>query len=147
MTLGSILAVASLLADMEHELPSASADALGYRLALARAIVTTTGDAWERRQLRKLARYESAFREDIGRCRVLGAAGDRGPWQVVPRSDAERARLCVSLEGDAELALERVHESVGACRWLPPEERLAVYARGACLSAEGRRLSRERWSE
>ncbi len=142
-TLGARLGV---LFDMEQQLPSRPGE-LAYRWELAGAIVAVTDDAWERRQLTKLARYESDLRESVGRCIVLGHDGDRGPWQVIARTAAERVELCESLEQSGTIALERIHESVGACRWLPPEERLAVYARGSCLSAEGRRLSRIRWAE
>jgi len=53
--------------------------------------------------------------------------------------------LCVSLAGDARIALERIRESLRACAHMPARDRLAVYARGRCSSAEGQRLSRMRW--
>ncbi len=118
-----------------------------FRTELSVAIVAATDVAQGQRQLAKLARFESSFRRDVAECRIKGAAGEVTAWQIIPRNDAERARLCVSLEGDARVALERIAESVAACRDLPEEERLAVYARGRCSSSEGRRLSRVRWAK
>jgi hypothetical protein len=93
----------------------------------------------------KLARFESNYREDVGRCAVIGKARDKSAWQIVPRSAAEDKRLCQSLEEDARFHVERVRESRSACRHLPKEEQLALYARGNCTSEEGKRLSRTRF--
>jgi hypothetical protein len=114
---------------------------LAYRTELAAAI-----DAQEQNQLAKIARYESSFRRDVGECRKRGSVGEVTAFQILARSDEERSRLCISLEGDARVALTRIRESVRACRHLPEDERLAVYARGRCSSVEGRRLSRVRWA-
>lgn len=116
-----------------------------YRLQLAEAISQATSDPGRQLLLARLARFESSYREDVGRCRLNGKAGDRTAFQIVARNDAERARLCVSLADDARFALERINESLTACRKLPAAERLAVYARGSCASEEGRKLSRHRW--
>jgi hypothetical protein len=51
----------------------------------------------------------------------------------------------VSLEGDARLALERIRESLAACRHLRPEWQLSIYTRGKCNSREGHKLSEARW--
>jgi len=120
---------------------------IAFRLDLASAIVLATGDEHEQDLLASIARYESNYRVDVAECRKRGAAGEVSAWQIIARSDAERARLCVSLAGDARVALERIRESVRACAHLPAPERLAVYARGRCSSVEGRRLSRVRWAK
>lgn len=131
--------------------PTAAADergydrALAYRLELVDACVQATTDRTERYICIKVARYESDFREDVGRCDKRGKAGDRTAWQIVPRSAAEAERLCVTLADDARMHVERVRESRAACRRLPKPEQLALYARGSCDSDEGRTLSRHRW--
>lgn len=122
-------------------------DDIAYRLDLASAIVTVTDDIHEQDLLAKIPRFESSYRRDVGECRVKGAAGEVTAWQILPRSDAERAKLCVSLVGDARVALARIRESLAACAQLPPDERLAVYTRGRCSSAEGKRLSKARWAK
>ena len=76
---------------------------------------------------------------------MRGAAGEVTAWQILPRSRAERDRLCRSTAEDAIVAIERIRESRAACARLPTAERLALYARGSCASVEGRRLSRARW--
>lgn len=121
-------------------------DDLLFRTELAAAIAAVTDDPQEQRQLAKIARFESSFRRDVAECRKRGTAGEVTAFQVLARSDAERALLCVSLEGDARVALSRIRESVSACRTLPIEERLSVYTRGRCHSVEGRRLSRVRFT-
>ena len=119
--------------------------ALSYRVALVNACVAATADRTERYICVKLARFESNYREDVGRCEIIGKANDKGAWQIVPRSGAENARLCQTLEEDARFHIERVRESRAACRHLPKEEQLALYTRGNCASEEGRRLSRHRF--
>lgn len=118
---------------------------LALRRDLAAAIVTVTRDPNEQDLLASIAWHESHFDREVVTCRRVGAAGDRTAWQIVTRNLAELLLLCRSLEDDAAIALERVRESLRACRELPPPERLAVYARGRCSSEEGRRLSRVRW--
>lgn len=121
-------------------------DDLAYRTELSAAIVAVTDNEQEQNQLAKLARFESNYRRDVGECRKKGEVGEVTAFQILARSDAERARLCVSLESDARVALARIRESVSACRDLPVDERLAVYTRGRCSSVEGRRLSRVRYA-
>ena len=118
---------------------------LAYRLELVQACVDATTDRSERYICVKVARFESNYREDVGRCEIIGKARDKTPWQIVPRNAAEDARLCLSLVDDARFHLERVRESRAACRHLPKQEQLALYARGDCGSEEGRKLSRHRF--
>ncbi len=124
--------------------PRADAE-LSYRLELVDACVAATDNATERYLCAKIPRYESLYREDVGRCKVKGAAGEVSAWQILPRGKADDERLCKSLTEDAKLAIERIRESRAACAHLPVEEQLAVYTRGSCASEEGRKLSRTRW--
>ena len=119
--------------------------ALAYRTELAEACAAATDHRTERYICIKVARWESFFREDVGRCAVIGKANDRSAWQIVPRNASEEQRLCKSLVEDARFHVERVRESRGACRHLPKQEQLALYARGDCASEEGRKLSRFRF--
>ena len=119
--------------------------ALTYRLELVNACMEATSDRSERYICIKVARFESNFREDVGRCKIIGKAKDRSAWQIVARSKDESERLCGSLVEDARLHVERVRESRAACRHLPKQEQLALYARGDCSSEEGRKLSRHRF--
>jgi len=121
-------------------------DDIALRTELAAAIVAVTDDEQEQRQLAKIARFESSYSRDVAECRRKGSVGEVTAWQILARSDSERSRLCISLEGDARVALARIRESVSACRSLPAEERLAVYTRGRCHSVDGRRLSRVRYA-
>lgn len=116
-----------------------------YRMELAEACASVTSDRVERYLCMKIPRFESNYRIDVGRCEVKGAAGEVTAWQILPRSRTERDRLCRSLRGDAEVAVERIRESRRACWQLPKAEQLALYTRGDCGSVEGRRLSRHRW--
>lgn len=130
----------------EQLLASRTAAELAYRFELVAAVISVTDDAQEQRQLLKIARFESSFREDVGRCRKLGPEGEEGPFQNLARRPSEHREVCASLEGAAHVALERVHESIAACHSLPPEDRLAVYTRGRCSSDLGRRMSRARYA-
>jgi len=126
-------------------LPLRGADDSALRWELSHAIVAATADHLEQDLLASVARFESNFEREVAECRRMGEAGDRTAWQVVPRCEADRRALCRSFDDDAAIALDRMRESIRACHSLPPPERLAVYARGSCSSAEGRRLSRIRW--
>lgn len=139
------LAVAALVAFMGRLLPAQTDEDLAVRVELAEAIVEATSSPWERYQLAKIARFESNYRRDVADCARKGPQGELGAWQILPRSDEERRALCVSYAGDAAIALDRIRESVRACAREREEHRLALYARGRCDSAEGRRLSRVRW--
>lgn len=134
-----------MLLVMLRLLPSRGDEDVVERWRIAEGIVAATDDEHEQNLLASIARWESFYRADVGECRRRGPQGELGAWQILPRSPAELSRLCVSYEGDARMALERIRESVAACSRLPEPERLAVYARGRCDSREGQRLSRTRW--
>lgn len=140
-----LAATGGLVAYMDRMLPATSGEELSMRWPLASAIAMVTDDH-ERRQLARLARFESTFRLDVATCVVHGRAGEVTAWQLLPRPNESAAELCSSLERGAAVALARVRESVEACRSYPAAERLAVYARGRCSSADGRRLSRVRYA-
>lgn len=133
----------SLMADL---LPSRGIDDDAYRTELVAAVTAVTDDLQEQAILVDIPRWESSYLRAVGDCRLKGPQGELGAWQILPRNDTERAALCVSLEGDARMALSRIRESIAACRASPPPERLALYTRGSCSSREGRRMSRVRWA-
>lgn len=116
-----------------------------HRMEIADACVEATADRTERYICMKIARFESNYRADVGRCAIRGSVGEVTAWQILPRNSTEKERLCKSIGEDARLAMERVRESRAACSALPKAEQLALYARGSCNSAEGRRLSKVRW--
>ena len=124
---------------------SARDAAIAYRFEIATACFNATEDRTERYVCMKIPRFESNYREDVGRCAIKGAAGEVTAWQILPRGAADAARLCRSLDEDAVVAVERIRESRKACAHLPPSEQLGTYARGRCDSADGKRLSRHRW--
>lgn len=138
--------ILAMLVDMsEQRVPILTPEDAALRVEIAAAVLAVTDDAHEQALLMHIPALESGYRADVVDCRRRGPQGELTAWQILPRSAAERARLCVSLEEDARVAVERVRESLRACWWLPPAERLAVYTRGSCSSSEGRRLSRQRW--
>ena len=114
------------------------------------------GEACERRAaalLLGLAWHESGFSPDTespGGCW-------RGRDGKGPRCDSGRAATLWQMQGSAEEralwlgdrvaaareALRRATRSLGACRKLAPEERLAAYASGRCDNREGQRRARE----
>ena len=116
-----------------------------YRLELVTACAEATDNRTERYICAKIARFESSYREDVGRCEVKGKEGEVTAWQIIPRNAAEKARLCVSLVEDARVMIERVRESRAACHHLPKSEQLALYTRGSCSSPDGRKLSTHRF--
>lgn len=131
---------------MGHLLPVVDWAELVQRSELADAIRAVTDDEQEQRQLAKIARFESNYRRDVAECTKRGPQGEVTAWQVLARPGESIAAMCESYEAGARIALERVRESVRACRSLPAEDRLALYTRGRCSSAEGRRLSRVRYA-
>lgn len=108
-------------------------------------IAATDATPQEARTLMKIARIESGnWRVDVADCRVLGRIGERGIYQVIARTAEERAALCRP-DTAAPVALDRVRESVRACKHLPPPDRLRAYVSGSC--SRGGLESRRRWSE
>lgn len=127
-------------------LPPRSDDELAARYEIAQAAELVAGDGQEERQLVRIARFESGFRRDVITCELLGREGEVTAWQILVRRGEDASWMCSDVVAGAIVALERLRESVAACRHLPPSERLALYARGSCSSAQGRRLSRVRYA-
>ena len=121
-------------------------DELAVRYELAEASELVAGDGQEGRQLLSIARFESNYRREVMTCEVLGKEGEVTAWQILVRRGEDAAWMCSDVVAGAVVALERLRESVAACRHLPPPDRLALYARGSCSSAQGRRLSRVRYA-
>jgi len=130
----------------EEMLPAQTDDEHALRVQLADAIIAVTADPQEQRQLARIARFEGAYRRDVATCKTRGAEGEVTLFQILPRRGENIAAMCADLAAGAAVALARVRESVAACRHLPAPERLALYARGSCASAQGRRLSRVRYA-
>jgi hypothetical protein len=114
------------------------------------------GEGCERRAaalLLGLAAHESGFAPDT---EAPGGCW-RGRDGKGPRCDSGRAATLWQMQGSAEEralwlgdrvaaareALRRATRSLGACRRLAPEERLAAYAGGRCEGAEALRRARE----
>src|SRR4051794_25089212 len=98
-------------------LPPRSDDELVMRAELADAIATVAVGQ-EARQLVRIARFESDFREDVARCDKLGPENEVTAWQILPRRGEDAREMCSSLVAGAVVALERLRESVAACRHL-----------------------------
>lgn len=139
------LAAYALAAWMNDRHPAGTWEGVAMRRELAAAIVAVTDDEHEQRLLGEIAWWESAYRRDVATCKLRGPQGEEGPFQNVARKPSEHGEVCGSFEGAARVGLGRVRESLAVCASSPPEERLAVYARGRCASVEGKRLSRRRW--
>lgn len=92
-----------------------------------------------------IAGYESFYRKDVDSGKVKGDNGQAHClMQVHPRPGEDLS----THENCFRVALERMHESYSACRFLKPEYRLSAYTRGTCAedkSAEWRYLRAVRW--
>ena len=121
--------------------------ALAFRAELVAAAIQATPYWLEQMILLKIARHESRYREDVGRCRVLSSdgLGARTAWQIIPLSKSDESVLCVAPLVDAVIAIERVYESRRMCWRLPVRQQLAAYTSGRCDSAVGQKLSEIRW--
>ncbi len=166
MSLAAAILTISPLGATREALPgwTETPEARGARYASIAADVATAatdacgehGEACQRRSaaiLVGLAWHESGFAPDVeapGGCY-------RGRDGKSPRCDSGRAATLWQLQGSAEervlwladrvqaarTALRRAGRSLGACRKLPVEERLAAYAGGRCDGAEALRRARE----
>lgn len=102
-----------------------------------------------------LTRYESDWHKDVD-AGLRSGRGDKGrSWclgQVLLDDAGEKKTpegwtgpdLVADRKKCWRVVLHRARESFAACRDLPVNERLALYARGSCDSEDGRRLSRTR---
>jgi hypothetical protein len=135
-----------VLSAMDQLEPVNSSSPIETRVKIAHAILDVSSTPEDAAILLSLARWESFFRTDVLRCQLRGGGLSLGPWQVQPRTSQEGTSTCSSPTEAAQLALQRVKESLQACKHLPVSERLAVYAAGSCASKQGKSLSRLRWS-
>lgn len=93
-----------------------------------------------------------AFRESSYRMRAVGDRGSSFCWAQINLPNGRRTsegwsgfELTAEPEKCAVVALRSLRGSLGICRHLPLEERLAAYAGGSCDSEYGRRISRDRY--
>ena len=144
----TLIVYSLLLYPIEAEPASRAYDELlDARVEIATACAVATDDQFERFTCMKVARFESSYRPDVARCDVRGSAGEVTAWQIIPRSKGEVDRLCSSLAEGARAHVALARQSRQACRAYPRADQLAVYTRGSCTSAEGRRLSRHRYPD
>lgn len=104
--------------------------------AMSSAIVEATQLPWEMETLARIARWESSLRKEVVNCVVLGKLGERGAFQVIPRSHSEGVDLCsTDLAKQARVALGRVRESKLICerQGLRGADVLGVYTHGRCV--------------
>ena len=125
--------------------PEARQTAFDYRVRLSKTMVDASPSWEDRLVLATIARHESRFDFEVGRCAIASSAGALGPWQVVPFTQGERQSMCINPDTDAYRALMRVRESQRMCRYHAKPLQLAAYAVGKCDSEEGQRLSLHRW--
>lgn len=114
----------------------------------AEGIAAVTDVYWEAETLARIARWESGLRRDVADCVVLGKQGERGIFQVKPRSESEKTDLCSSdLSKQARIALARVRESKKECerQGFRGADVLGVYTHGQCI--RGNRLAAFRYGD
>lgn len=114
--------------------------------SIAEDIAAVAPDRESASLLIAIAVHESGLARDVdlgpcapARVKKGGCGGGRAMsmWQI------EGLKCWPTRREAAALALRKARGSQQQCRHLPYQERLAIYARGRCSSAEGRRLSRE----
>ena len=132
---------------MNQLLPIQSDDIAGARARfdVASGIYDATASYDEQAMLVTIARWETGFQPRYVYCSKRSSVGASGPFQVIPRSVAERDLLCKDMMLSAKIALQRVSESRKFCTHLPVREQLAQYTTGRCDEL-GKRMSRLRWS-
>ena len=102
----------------------------------ADAIASVTDVPWEAETLTRISRWESGLRPDVADCTVLGKRGERGIFQVMPRTESEKTDLCSSdLSKQARIALSRVRESKTICekQGMRGADILGMYTHGTCF--------------
>lgn len=115
---------------------------------VSEAIAAVTDQPWEAETMARIVRWESGLRKDVADCTVLGKQGERGLWQVKPRTSSEKTELCSSdLTKQARIALARIRESKRECerKGLRGADILGIYTHGACV--RGNRLATFRYGD
>jgi hypothetical protein len=103
------------------------------------AIVAVTTEDWEAETLARIGWWESGYRKEHIDCTVIGKAGDRGVFQVIPRNHSEALDACSSnFEIQAKLALSRIRESRKMCeaKGYRGSDILGGYTVGHCVRGE-----------
>jgi len=104
---------------------------------VAAGIAGATSEPWEAETLARIAYWESGgLRKDVANCTTVGKLGERGVFQVLPRSVSEQTTACASdYTVQARLALGRVRESKKTCerQGLRGADILGVYTHGHCV--------------
>lgn len=118
------------------------------RAVIAESIVAVNPTPAQAAWMTAIAFRESAFRS--------GAVGDRSTsfcWGQINLPGGKLTaegwsgwELTQDPKRCATVVLRLLRGSLGACRHLPIEERLAAYAGGSCDSEYGRRVSRDRFA-
>lgn len=110
-------------------------------LVLAKEVATgiagATTEPWEAETLARIAYWESGgIRKDVANCTIIGKIGERGVFQVLPRSVSEQTAACASdYTVQARLALGRIRESKKICerQGFRGADILGVYTHGHCV--------------
>ncbi len=116
---------------------------------VATGIAETTTEPWEAETLARIAYWESGgLLRNVADCTVIGKLGERGVFQVLPRSTSEQFDLCsVDISKQARIALFRVRESKAVCerQGIRGADVLGIYTHGRCL--RGNRLAAMRYGD
>lgn len=104
---------------------------------VATGIAGATTEPWETETLARIAYWESGgIRKDVANCTIIGKIGERGVFQILPRSVSEQTAACASdYTVQARLALGRIRESKKICerQGFRGADILGVYTHGHCV--------------
>jgi hypothetical protein len=133
----ALMSIATML--ISHAKPGyANPDKNGLNSILT-AVAAVTTDDWEADTLTRIAWWESGYRKEYINCTIIGKAGDRGAFQVIPRSHSEAIDACsTDFEIQAKLALSRIRESRKMCevKGFRGSDVLGGYTVGHCVRNE-----------
>lgn len=132
----ALVAFLVLLADKQYPKRTVPLDAVLAK-EVAAAIASVASESWEMETLARIAYWESGgLRRDVANCATIGKLGERGVFQVLPRSHAEQTELCSSdISKQAKVALFRIKESKTVCekQGVRGADVLGVYTHGKCV--------------
>ncbi len=104
---------------------------------VAVGIAEVTTEMWELETLTRIAYWESGgLRRNVADCTVIGKLGERGVFQVLPRSMSEQTDLCATdIAKQARIALGRIKESKRICerQGIRGADVLGIYTHGRCV--------------
>jgi len=104
--------------------------------AASEGIAAVTDVLWEAETLARIARWESGLRADVANCATLGKQGERGIFQVKPRTESEKTELCATdISRQARIARDRLRESKKECErvGIRGADILGIYTHGKCF--------------